>query len=81
MTTITTPGNKAVRSFSIDIFELPDGSLCVDTFERFGAGRCNIARNVIHGDDRATQAGEDMVVMLCLKKQIDLLYPIKEPVQ
>lgn len=81
MTTITTPGNKAVRSFSVDIFELPDGNLCVDTFERFGAGRCNIARNVIHKADRATQEEEDKVVMLCLKKQVDILYPIKEPVQ
>lgn len=80
MTTVTAPGNKIVRRFSIDVFELKDGGLCIDTYECYGVGQANIARNTIHKDDR-DPAEEDRMVVTCLKQQVEAIYPVKEPIK
>lgn len=80
MTTVTAPGNKMVRRFTVDVFELENGNLCIDTYECFGAGKANIARNFIHKDDR-DPAEEDKMIVHCLKQQIETIYPVKEPIE
>lgn len=76
MEAVTANGTTLTRRLSIDIFE-KDGDLYVDTYEVYGA-QANIARNCIQAADRGED--DDANVIICIKQQIDMLYPIKKPI-